>query len=33
MKKKILLFAVLALFVVGSGSDCDDFIGERVRGS
>jgi len=33
MKKKILLFAVLALFVVGSGSDCDDFIGESVRGS
>jgi hypothetical protein len=27
------LFAVLALFVVGSGSDCEDLIGERVRGS
>ncbi len=33
MKKKILLFAVLALFVFGSGSDCEDLIGERVRGS
>ena len=33
MNKKILLFAVLALFIFGSGSDCEDLIGERVRGS
>ena len=33
MKKKILFFAVLALFIVGSGSDCEDLIGESVRGS
>lgn len=33
MNKKILLFAVLALFIVGSGSDCEDLIGESVRGS